>query len=300
MPIARSRLTPYRGTDGDPRAPGLAALPYRGAYGDPRPPGFAALPLPPSPMPARDGRRPLKTWRYIGIFGPELMLCLASVRIGPVPQSFWAIWDRERGRLHTRTAIGPGAVWLAPGRARVAGRRAAVALELELDEVAGIETVCTSGDSYAWTRKQGGIRARGWVTIDGQRRALAARGVIDDTAGYYARHTTWRWAAGVGEARDGRPLAWNLVEGVNDPPRHSERTVWIDGQASEVEPVRFDTELKHVGGLRFTAEATRRQRQNLLLVRSFYRQPFGTFAGQLAGIELANGYGVMEAHDVHW
>ena len=31
------------------------------------------------------------------------------------------------------------------------------------------------------------------------------------------------------------------------------------------------------------------------------RQPFGTFAGALpGGIELAQGYGVMEEHDVRW
>ena len=36
-------------------------------------------------------------------------------------------------------------------------------------------------------------------------------------------------------------------------------------------------------------------------MRSRYRQPFGTFSGELpGGIELAEGYGVMEDHDVHW
>jgi hypothetical protein len=36
-------------------------------------------------------------------------------------------------------------------------------------------------------------------------------------------------------------------------------------------------------------------------VRSRYRQPFGTFSGALpGGIELADGYGVMEEHDVWW
>jgi hypothetical protein len=53
--------------------------------------------------------------------------------------------------------------------------------------------------------------------------------------------------------------------------------------------------------LRFTAEAVRERRENLLLVRSRYRQPFGSFAGQLpGGVEVARGYGVMEAHDVWW
>ena len=41
--------------------------------------------------------------------------------------------------------------------------------------------------------------------------------------------------------------------------------------------------------------------QNLVLVRSRYRQPFGTFSGTLpGGIALGQGYGVMEDHDAWW
>jgi hypothetical protein len=77
--------------------------------------------------------------------------------------------------------------------------------------------------------------------------------------------------------------------------------VWVDGVAAETAPARFDADLTGIGALRFSAEATREQRQNLLLVRSRYRQPFGTFSGELpGGIELADGYGVMEDHDVWW
>jgi hypothetical protein len=228
---------------------------------------------------------------------------VAAVRIGPARQCFWAVWDRTGRRLHERWRVGigsgPGAVLLERGRVRVAD--GAVELELELEETAGVETVCSSGSSYAWTRKQGGVRAHGTVSIGGARRDLDARAVIDDTAAYYERHTSWRWSAGVGLARDGRELAWNLVEGVNDPPRASERTVWIDGEPTEVAPTRFEADLSCVGALRFAAEATREQRQNLLLLRSSYRQPFGTFAGELMpGVELAEGYGVMEEHDVWW
>ena len=48
----------------------LEALPYRGDGSD-RPTGLA---LPPGPMPRRVGTRPLKRWRYVGVYGPELML----------------------------------------------------------------------------------------------------------------------------------------------------------------------------------------------------------------------------------
>ncbi|HEY3728438.1 MAG TPA: DUF2804 family protein [Solirubrobacteraceae bacterium] len=273
-------------------------LPYRGVFGEPRPAALASLALPPAPMPARQGLQVLKAWRYVGVFGPEVMLCLASIRIGSARQSFWAVWDRAGQRLHERTRMGPSAVSLSPGRAAI--RDHSVELELRLDEGPGIETVCPSGRSYAWTRKQGGIRAHGWIAIDGRRRQVDARAVIDDTAAYYQRHTSWHWSAGVGHAVDGRELAWNLVSGVNDPPRNSERTAWIGGEPSETGPVGFDPPLTRVGGLRFSAERTRRHNQNLLLVRSSYRQPFGTFSGELAGVELAAGYGVMEEHDVFW
>lgn len=174
-------------------------------------------------------------------------------------------------------------------------------IDLELEEAAGIETVCPSGAGYAWTRKQGGIRATGRVAIAGSVVAFDARAIVDDTAAYYARYTSWRWAAGVGVALDGRPVAWNLVAGVNDPPFGSERTVWIDGLPTEVGRCSFDPELRSVDALRFSAEALRERHDRLLLVHSRYRQPFGTFSGRLpGGLELASGYGVMEAHEAWW
>jgi hypothetical protein len=275
-------------------------LPYRGRFGDPRPASLSALALPPAPMPGRVGLRPLKAWRYIGVFGPELMICVAAVRVGRARQSFWAVWDRQAGRLHERTSLGAGEVRLTPGSAHVAGRGITVSLTLE--ENAGVETVCPSGAAYGWTRKQGGVRAHGTVDLpDGRRRRVDAGAVIDDTSAYYERHTSWRWCAGVGTSRDGRELAWNLVQGVNDPPAGSERTVWSDGKPVEVGPVRFAADLSGVDALAFAVEATREHSENLLLLRSRYRQPFGTFSGTLpGGSEIESGYGVMEDHDVWW
>ncbi len=255
-------------------------------------------------MPARQGLRALKAWRYVGVYGPELMLCAAAVRIGPARQSFWAIWDRRERLLRERTAFGRGAMRLTAGHLRIDDRD--VAVDLALDERAGIETVCPSGASYAWTRKQGGVRAHGTAVLSGRQHAIDARAVIDDTAAYYERHTRWHWSAGVGTALDGRAVAWNLVAGVNDPPTGSERTVWIDGNPREVGPCVFAEDLSSArfsegGALVFTPEAERERRDNLLLLRSHYRQPFGTFVGELPGrVEFVKGYGVMEAHDVFW
>jgi Protein of unknown function (DUF2804) len=274
-------------------------LPYRGAFGAPRPPELAALALPPEPMPGRLGTRPLKAWRYVGVYGPELMLCVAAVRIGPARQAFWAVWDRGAERLHRRTTIGRGPVRLRRCGASVRDRD--VELELTLEEGAGVETVCAAGAGYAWTRKQGGVHARGTVRIEGRARAVDARAVIDDTAAYYPRHTSWRWSAGVGTAVDGRAVAWNLVSGVNDPPSHSERTVWVDGAPLEVGPSTFADDLSAIDDLRFHPEAELRNDQNLLIVRSSYRHPFGTFSGTLpGGLRLNQAYGVIEEHDARW
>ena len=105
---------------------------------------------------------------------------------------------------------------------------------------------------------------------------------------------------------DGRGVAWNLVEGIHDSARASERTLWVEGRPREVGPVRFRPDLSGVelsdgGGLSFRAEANRRRDDNLLVIRSRYDQPFGTFSGRLpGGLELAEGYGVMERHDAVW
>jgi hypothetical protein len=158
-----------------------------------------------------------------------------------------------------------------------------------------------------WTRKQAGVRAHGTLALDGGvPRPVEALAVIDDTAGYHARVTEWWWAAGVGVGSGGRPLAFNLVSGVNDPPSGSERAVWVAGVAHETPPVRFASDLSAIEAqdgstLRFTPEAEREHHDNLLIVRSDYRAPFGTFAGQLpGGIALADGLGVMEHHRARW
>jgi len=292
--------------------------------------------IPPPPAGAGAGRplpgsaglfdhgRPLKRWRYVGIFGEQLMACAARVQIGPARQSFWALQLpgepalRERTRLLPRrgevTLTGPGGpIGGAPhagGRprpGRFAIRDRGVELILELAEQDGIEARCPHGRSEVWTRKQAGIRAHGTLALDGgQARPVEALAVIDDTAGFHARVTEWRWSAGVGVGTDGSALAWNLVAGINDPPAGSERAVWRDGVPVEPGPVVFAEDLSEIVGpdgerLQFRAAAERSRRDNLLIVASDYRAPFGTFSGVLpGGIELASGRGVMEHHRARW
>ena len=148
------------------------------------------------------------------------------------------------------------------------------------------------------------MRVSGLLELDGAPIQIDLRGLVDESAGYHARHTVWSWSAGVGTATDGRAVAWNLVTGVHDAAEASERTLWLDGAPTELAPVTFAEDLSAIAGpdvdLTFSAWAERRDSTNALLLRSTYRQPFGTFTGTVAGHHLADGYGVMEAHDVYW
>jgi hypothetical protein len=261
----------------------------------------------PDSLPLFRGSRPLKRWRYVGVFGGQFMICAASVHVGPAQQTFWVVFERTSGAMTERTRMIPrrGALDLTPGRLRI--RDDAVLLDLVLEENDGIEAKCPNGNAYVWTRKQAGVRARGQLVL-GARPPITidALTVIDDTAGYHVRVTEWWWAAGVGDSPDGTPLAFNLVQGVNDPPTGSERAIWVAGVPHEAPPVRFSPDLRSISSddgsrLRFAPEAERSRCDNLLLLRSDYRAPFGTFSGRLPdGVELAHAVGVVEHHRARW
>jgi hypothetical protein len=249
------------------------------------------LAIPPGRMPFARAGQPLKRWRYLGVYGAELMLCVGDARVAGIRQRWWAV-ALPGGALFE----GRRGVQLAPGRAHVRG-----VLDLELAEPAGVEVVSSHGRSYVWTRKSAPVRVRGRVSVGGRTFEVDGEdGFVDESAGYHARHTAWRWSAGVGRAADGRRVAWNLVDGVHDGAA-SERTVWIDGEPREVPAQEFAADLSRVGGLEFREWSARESRVNLVVMRNRYRQPFGEFSGALpCGLRLAEGYGVMEEHDVVW
>lgn len=278
----------------------MDGLPCRG-------PGVRALglPLPPAPMPRVQGTRPLKRWRYVGLFGPELQLCAGDARVGPLAVRWWAVAEPGRPLVERTSVIASGGVAIGERRLEARARDGAIALELE---PAGepVEVVSPSGQRWIWTRKTP-IRARGSVTVAGRRRDVELPGLVDESAGYHARVTRWRWSAGAGTTEDGRAVWWNLVSGVHDAPRASERTVWVDGAAQEVGPVEFTPALDGVraaggeGELRFAEWSARESRLNVGVFRNVYRQPFGAFEGTLpGGLRLASGHGVMEAHEARW
>lgn len=189
----------------------VADLPARGASVR-----RLGLSLPPGRMPARQGWRPLKRWRYVGVFTPRLMLCVGEARVGPIPQRWWAVALPD-GTLRERTTIGRGGVEMAGSGVRVAA--GGVSIRVDLGDGDGVETASPAGGSYIWTRKQAAVPCSGEVTLDGVRYEIAGEcAFVDESAGYHERHTSWRWSAGVGLAQGGEPVGWNLVTGLHDAP----------------------------------------------------------------------------------
>ena len=301
---------------------GVDALPWRG----PGPGRPDDLPLPPARMPLRFQGTTRKRWRYVGAYCEEVMLCAARVQVGPLGQTFWALWDRGEGELLERTVTrlpgSRGQVWTenAAGEAvtRAPDEGSTVRIEashptagpvrgvLRFGGGEWVECACPNGEGgFVWTRKRAGVSVACDLRIGERRLEVEALGIEDESAGYHPRHTVWNWSAGVGELRDGRPVAWNLVDGVNDPPEGSERAIWVDGSPAEPGPVTFDglQAVRFDDGARldFTGECERAKSEDRLVMRYAYRQPFGTFTGTLAGgLELRRGLGVMEHQDAVW
>lgn len=220
------------------------------------------------------GTRPLKRWRWVGIFSEEAMVCVGNARIGPVPVAWWAVWDRRDRTLQERTVRRPLPT-------------------PEGEPGTSVETISPHGGLPIWTRKTP-ARFSGTVAVAGRRIVFRdAPGLIDESAGYHARHTQWRWTAGVGTTGDGRPATWNLCEGVHDAPEASERTVWLDGVPHHVPPDAG-------AGLVFEAEASRVHKENRVVLATDYEQPFGTFSGTLPVAGVVTGYGVTERQSVRW
>lgn len=258
-------------------------------------------------MPLSWNGRPRKRWRYVGIYGPEVMICAARAEVGPIGQCFWEVWDRRRGEQFQHTRLRPGGREVVLDGPRVEINHRDVEVRFELGEQAALESICESGErGWGWTRKRAGVPASGEVQIAGRRYLIEAHAVDDESAGYHRRNTAWMWSAGVGRTEDGHSVAWNLVEGINDPPKGSERGIWLDGELlAEPLPVRFNgmdsIEFDDGGRLDFAAESERSRDDNFLIVRSRYRHRFGTLRGALeGGIVLSDGYGVMETHEARW
>src|SRR5918997_2056157 len=104
----------------------------------------SSAPSPPAARmaPLHRGRL-LKRWRYVAVYGPELMLCVGDARVAGVPQRWWAVALPD-GTLRERTTARRIDRAPAPRWVLVADR--GVRIELALEEGEGVEVISPHGD----------------------------------------------------------------------------------------------------------------------------------------------------------
>jgi hypothetical protein len=274
--------------------------PYRGSGAD-RPVG---VPMPPKPMPLHWAGALLKRWHYVTFWSPQVVLCANQVQIGPIAQEYWGVLDRTARYFVQRTNYVTRKISVSPTGLTLEERDVGVELPIRSDDE--FEVYRPEGKAYTWSRKQFVARATAEVRLG--RRMLRPEGAVfvDIQAGYHPRSTSWRWSAGAGIDQHGRRVAWNAIVGLADSPTSSERTLWIEGKGTEIEPVRFTPDGLTVffsdgAQLSFRQEAVLRKHVALLLIRSKYDHGFGAWEGTLpGGLVVRDGVGVREWQDALW
>ena len=133
----------------------------------------------------------------------------------------------------------------------------------------------------------------------------------DYTHGLLPRHTKWRWAYAQGRTTAGDPIGFNVVQGFVG---EAECAAWWGGRVMAIPEPTFDFDaadpmkpwqLTGAGiDLRFTPGGVHAQHTQLVVVKSRFVQPVGTFTGTLRldgrDVALAGLPGVVEDQDVLW
>ncbi|MCW5833814.1 MAG: DUF2804 family protein [Labilithrix sp.] len=202
------------------------------------------------------------------------------------------------------------------GRTRSSPRASPISVDVAIDEATAppaISAIAEIGPSLASaTEKRALAAVRGSLVASGRRVSLdGALGGYDYTHGLMPRHTRWRWAFAMGRAADGAAVAFNVVEGFVG---EAECAAFAPGGVFPIREPRFDFDAARpdapwrlVGegiDLTFDVGAVHAQRTNLVLVRSRFLQPAGTFRGTLRidgrDVALEGVPGVVEDQDVLW
>ena len=256
------------------------------------------------------GGRPLKRWRYVGVFGAEVMLCAAVARDRPGCRSRGGrCGTASSARWSSSTAAPPARASPSTGR-RVRRRRPGRARRSRsATRRRASRSSRRTAAQYIWTRKQGGVRrARDADARRPRGSTIDALGIVDDSAGYHARRTAWWWSAGVGaaaaRARRSRGTSSTASTTRRPPPSApcgSTASRTRSGRCASPRPRRAG--FGEGGRCASPPEADRAPaRAACCVVASDYEQPFGTFSGALPGAGRAarRAAGVMERHDVRW
>ena len=189
-------------------------------------------------------------------------------------------------------------------------------VDAAIDESAGppsISAVARLGDGlFNATEKRALLGVRGTARC-GARSMMLDGGLAgyDYTHGLLPRHTMWRWAFALGRDTSGAPIGFNVVQGFVGEP---ECAAFVSGDVVPLAEPRFTFDVNAPLGpwriegegidLTFAPGAVHAQSTNLVLVKSRFIQPVGTFSGTVRvggrDVRVASLPGVVEDQDVLW
>lgn len=274
-----------------------------------------------------------KRWLYAAVACEEAWLSVVVLRTGYAANVLAYVFDKkERRMLVDRAVVAPTFTTTVSEDPHAAGvvaryargndlvsfersgpdiemkvRFARIELDAVLDESSappGIVAIADLGDGLRnATEKRALCKVRGRFAVGGLHYDLGnAVGGWDYSSGLLPRHTTWRWAYGLGP-----DVAFNLVEGFVG---EGECALFKDGDVKPLAMPRFVFDKQQADlpwriegegiDLRFEVGAVHAQHTNLGIVRSHFLQPVGAFCGTIGGVSVDGLPGVVEDQDVVW
>jgi hypothetical protein len=162
------------------------------------------------------------------------------------------------------------------------------------------------------TEKRALLAVRGRAECAGRARSLdGGLGGYDYTHGLLARHTMWRWGFGLGRAEGGERFGFNVVQGFVG---EAECAAFLGDEVVPLAEPRFHFDVASPDGpwrlegdgldLAFKPGAMHQENTQLVLIRSRFVQPVGTFSGTVRvgerDVRVEGLPGVVEDQDVLW
>lgn len=284
-----------------------------------------------------------KQFQFVSLFTPDYVVGIAIADIRYLGSSFCYLYDIKKDVLKEHSWIRPGGLGYSltaspwQGVAQFNGGQIRFEIEegewtvrarcpsFELDARLGLNNqdsaplmVCspTGYSGWTYTQKHNALAVTGSLIVGGHSVDLeGCLGGYDFSAGYMRRETSWRWAS-MSAFSDGVYIGLNLAAGVNETGV-TENAIWINGERFLLSGVMFDFDrhspesnwrIYDSAGkldLTFTPLNVRKEKLNLWLLKSNFRQFVGHFSGTITVAKgrtyhLSQVMGLTEDHFAKW
>ncbi len=284
-----------------------------------------------------------KQFQFISIFSPDFVIGFAIADIRYVGNSFCYLYDIQSNELIEESWLRPLGIGYSmtpsPWQGKAQFNNGDLCLKIE-EGVWHVSVKCqlfsmdvtlsppchdsapimvsspTGYSGWTYTQKHNALKVSGQLVVKGESVSLDdALSGYDFSAGFMRRETSWRWAS-ISANSKGTQIGLNLAAGVNETGVN-ENALWIDGERVLMPAVMFDFDRHNPDSawriydtsgqidLTFTPKNVRKERLNLWLLKSNFRQFVGRFKGTISLsdgrlIDLDDVMGLTEDHFAKW